>query len=71
MHHHTWLSPKDEPGALGATGPEQLTACTWDLAVITHERAAWVRHVLARLGGDRTPTPTLATGSTASSRDAR
>jgi hypothetical protein len=51
LHHHTWLSSKEEPGRLRATGPEDLTACVWDLALIGHERAAWIRHVLARKGG--------------------
>jgi hypothetical protein len=51
LHHHTWLSSKEEPGTLRATGPDDFTACAWDLAVIGHERAAWVRHVLARAEG--------------------
>jgi hypothetical protein len=51
LHHHTWLSSKEEPGRLRVTGPDDLTACAWDLAVIGHERAAWVRHVLARAQG--------------------
>lgn len=51
LHHHTWLSSKEEPGRLRATGPNDLTACAWDLAVIGHERAAWVHHVLARAQG--------------------
>jgi len=53
LHHHAWLSSKEEPGRLRATGPDDFTGCSWDLAVIGHERAAWVRHVLARaLGPD-------------------
>jgi hypothetical protein len=48
LHHYAWLSSNEEPGRLRATGPDDLTACAWDLAVIGHERAAWVRHVLAR-----------------------
>jgi hypothetical protein len=48
LHHQAWLSSKDDPGRLRPTGPQDFTACTWDLAVIGHERAAWVRHVLAR-----------------------
>jgi hypothetical protein len=45
------LSGKAEPGRLRATGPDDFTACAWDLAVITHERAAWVSHVLSRAEG--------------------
>ena len=53
LHHHTWLSSKEEPGRLRATGRDDFTACAWDLAVIAHERGAWIRHVLARpLGPD-------------------
>jgi hypothetical protein len=51
LHHHAWLSSKEEPGRLRATGSDDFTACAWDLAVIGHERAAWVRHVLARAQG--------------------
>jgi hypothetical protein len=51
LHHLTWLSSKEDPGRLRATGPDDFTACAWDLAVIGHERAAWVRHVLARPAG--------------------
>ena len=46
LHHHTWLSSKQGPGTLRATGPDDFTACAWDLAVIGHERAAWVRKFL-------------------------
>jgi hypothetical protein len=51
LHHHTWFSSNEEPDKLRATGPDDFTACAWDLAVIGHERAAWVRHVLARAEG--------------------
>jgi hypothetical protein len=51
LHHHTWLSSKNEPSRLRPTGPDDLTACAWDLALIAHERAAWVQHVLARPQG--------------------
>ena len=51
LHHHAWLSSKQEPARLRVTGPDDFTACSWDLAVIGHERAAWVRHVLARAEG--------------------
>lgn len=61
LHHHAWLSSKKEPGRLRATGPDDLTACAWVLAVIGHECAAW----LARRG--RTSTPTCPTGLAARS----
>jgi hypothetical protein len=51
LHHHGWRSTKEEPHSLRLTGPDDFTACAWDLAVIAHERSAWVRHVLARPEG--------------------
>ena len=51
LHHHAWSSRHEEPGVLRATGPHDFIACAWDLAVIGHERVAWVRHVLARAEG--------------------
>jgi hypothetical protein len=51
LHHRAWLSSKEEPGRLRATGPDDFTACAWDLAVIAHERGAWIRHVLDRAQG--------------------
>jgi hypothetical protein len=54
LHHRAWLSSKAEPGGLRATGPDDFTACAWNLAVITHERAAWVRHGLSRAEGPDT-----------------
>jgi hypothetical protein len=51
LHHHAWLSSKEQPANLRPVGPDDFTACAWDLAVIGHERAAWIRHVLARADG--------------------
>lgn len=51
LHHHAWLSSKNEPGELRPVGPDDFTACAWDLAVIGHERSAWIRHILARAAG--------------------
>ena len=48
LHHHVWFSSAAHPAQLRAAGPEDPIACCWDLSVICHERAAWVRHVLAR-----------------------
>jgi hypothetical protein len=31
--------------------PTPAIACVWELAVLDHERRAWVRHVLARPHG--------------------
>ena len=51
LHHHAWGSSHEAPGSLRAAGPDEFTACAWDLAVIGHERNAWVRHVLTRTDG--------------------
>ena len=47
LHHHVWFSGHDAPEDLREAGPADPVACCWDLSVICHERAAWVRHVLA------------------------
>lgn len=47
LHHHLFISPADDPGELRAATTDDAVACVWDLAVIGHEREAWVRHVLA------------------------
>jgi len=46
LHHHLFISNADDPGELRAATPDDAVACVWDLAVIGHERDAWVRHVL-------------------------
>ena len=51
LHHHVWFSDAITPGDLRPAGPEDPIACCWDLSVICHERAAWVRHVLAEPDG--------------------
>jgi hypothetical protein len=43
-------SPLDEPAELTRM-PEYATGCVWELAITHHERAAWVRHMLAGGGG--------------------
>jgi hypothetical protein len=47
LHHHVFFSSSEEPGALRAGTAADPIACAWDLAVVAHERSAWVRHVLA------------------------
>ena len=51
LHHHAFSSPLDRPGDLIATSPDAFIACAWDLAVIGHERAAWVETVMSNLDG--------------------
>ncbi len=48
LHHVLLRAPLDEPAAY-APGPEDGTmACVWEMAVMQHERDAWVRHVLSQ-----------------------
>lgn len=51
LHHHVYVSPLDEPAQLEYVTPTGLSACVWDLAVICHERQAWVQTVLANPAG--------------------
>jgi hypothetical protein len=46
LHHHLYVSPVDAPVALLPAKPTDLTACTWDLAVLCFERQAWLEAVL-------------------------
>ena len=48
LHHHVYVSPSATPSELEYRSPSGLTACTWDLYLIGHERDAWVKHVLQR-----------------------
>jgi hypothetical protein len=48
LHHRVWFSSLEEPSALRAQETDDPIACAWDLSVLSHERAAWVEHVLAR-----------------------
>jgi len=51
LHHHTFLAPWEQPSQLIDVTGQGFTACAWDLALISHERLAWVSHVLANPGG--------------------
>ena len=51
LHHHTFTAPWDEPAGLEDVTGHGFVACAWDLALISHERQAWVTHVLANPNG--------------------
>jgi len=38
-------APLDDPAALTPM-PAEAVGCVWELAVTTHERTAWIRHLL-------------------------
>lgn len=46
LHHHVYVSPLDAPAQLVYQTPSGLTACVWDLRVLSFEREAWVANVL-------------------------
>jgi hypothetical protein len=51
LHHHVWFSSRAEPTTLREQRPADPIACAWDIAVLAHERTAWVSHVLANPRG--------------------
>lgn len=51
LHHHVYISPSEQPGALQYITPTGLTACVWDLRLMAFERQAWVDSVLANPKG--------------------
>jgi len=51
LSHHVFFSSSGLPGHLHPATAEDPIACVWDLAVIDHERRAWIDCVLARPDG--------------------
>lgn len=47
LHHHVLFSSSDVPAELRGAVDGDPIACVWDLAVVAHERCAWIAHVLA------------------------
>lgn len=43
-----FTSDKKNPESLKPISQSQVIACVWDLAVIGHERQAWVHHILQK-----------------------
>lgn len=48
LHHKNFLGPS--PDELRPAGPDDSTACVWDLAVIDFERRAWHELVVKQAG---------------------
>ncbi|MFS1518695.1 isochorismatase [Bacillus sp. SCS-151] len=46
LHHHVFISPKDNPSALIEMTHTGISACVWDLKIIGFERQAWLDSVL-------------------------
>ena len=51
LFHNVYYSPPEAPRILRAARPGELTACTWDLAVMCYERTAWLETVLSNPAG--------------------
>lgn len=51
ISQHTFFAELDEPSSFCRVAPGGPTACVWELAVHSHERDAFVRHVLSPLNG--------------------
>lgn len=46
LHHKMFIADEPDLGHVRPAGEEELTACSWDLAVIGFERNAWVQYIL-------------------------
>ncbi|MDQ3618875.1 MAG: isochorismatase [Actinomycetota bacterium] len=46
LHHKMFIADDHDLSQLRPAGEDELTACSWDLAVMGFERNAWVRDVL-------------------------
>lgn len=46
LHHKMFIADEQDLSQLRSVADDELTACSWDLAVIGFERNAWVRHIL-------------------------
>lgn len=46
LHHHVYVSPKDQPSRFTYATPSGLAACVWDLRLMAFERQAWLDTVL-------------------------
>ena len=53
LHHHLYRAPLDDPASFETAWQKHSAACVWELAVIHHERNAWVEHVLSVPGRPR------------------
>jgi hypothetical protein len=50
IHQRLFSAPLDRPEEM-KPHPSEAIGCVWELAVIDHERRAWLRHVLANPEG--------------------
>ena len=51
LRHHVWVAPLLTPTAFEPLEGTGITMCVWEMAVLQHERAAWLAHVMKRSAG--------------------
>ena len=47
LHHHVYVFPADKSDEIQYVTPTGLTACVWDMRVMSFERDAWFDNVIA------------------------
>jgi len=50
LRHHVWVSGKGDETIFESLWPTDVAMCVWEMAILQHERAAWLRHVLTERG---------------------
>lgn len=43
--HQTWVAPINSPEKFDNISESGLCLCVWELAVVQHEREAWIKHI--------------------------
>lgn len=59
LRHHVWRAPHHAPTAFASLAGSDIMACVWELAVIEHERQAWLKWMFGARS-DARPTAYLA-----------
>lgn len=48
IQNQVFFSSYDEPGTYKGLSKDGIVACVWELAVLWHERNAWIKHILKK-----------------------
>jgi hypothetical protein len=51
LRQHVWVAPPHNPVEFEPFGSAAIACCVWEMAVLLHERSAWLRHMLQRASG--------------------
>jgi hypothetical protein len=49
IQNHVYFSTYEEPEKFESFSENGMMACIWELAVIWHDRNAWIKHVLSKI----------------------